>query len=904
MVISNSSWLVRGARLALASGAALLLASPVMAKPAYLRALGDHYGDLLPSALKNCTTCHRPADPSKPPTSLENFPHNPFGDRLRRVADALRAEGKRTDIGTRLRRIAADDSDGDGVANQLELLAGHRPGEATDRPTAPEIAAARKVGVRLAAALAGYHWEPFVPVSRPAVPKPRDPAWAKNPIDAFLYVEQEQRGLKPRPETTRELLLRRVTLDLTGLPPTPEERRAYLDDASPEAYSKVVDRLLASPRYGERWGRHWMDVWRYSDWAGWGDQVRDSLPHVWRWRDWIVESLNANKPYDQMVQEMLAGDEIAPNDPKTLRATGYLVRNYKLLSREKWMEDVVDYTGQAFLGLTVGCSRCHDHMYDPLTQREYYRLRAVFEPHNVRTDWTPGELDVKKDGLPRAFDAAPDAQTFFYVRGDERQPVKDDPLKPGVPESLGGALAIQPVTLPLLARAPEKQPYVIAGLRAKAVDLVRATQAEVAACKAPADLELLQARQTAALAARDALEAVLRVEALEDGGRKESEEWKSAAQETVKQQREQAVADTTVKRLEAAGALTTLQATKSPDAGKVKQAQEALTAAETARTKAAETLVTAVTTAYTPRVTTNYPATSTGRRLAFARWVTARTNPLAARVAMNQIWLRHFGHAIVPSVADFGRNGSPPTHPQLLDWLASEFMDRGWDMKAMHRLIVTSRAYRSASTPDPVNLAKDPDNHYLWRMNSRRMDAEVVRDSVLYVAGKLDPAMGGPDIDQNLGLTVPRRSIYFRHAAEKEMTFTQVFDGPSVVECFLRKETIVPQQALAMANSELTLNQAKFLARTLTTETRGDAAKFAAAAFERVLARAATPAELRECIAFLDKPALTVKTAATPVALAPAQAGGTPHTVAEKTLRARENLVLVLMNHNDFVTIR
>jgi hypothetical protein len=881
------------------------LAAPASARPAYLRSLGEHYGDLLPSSLKNCTTCHLPAAEGKPPTSLENFPHNPFGDRLRRVTEALRTEGKRTEIEVRLRRVAADDSDGDGIANQTELLAGRRPGVATDKPTAPEIAAARKAGVRLAAALAKYRWKPFEPVQRPTVPKPKDAAWATNPIDAFVAVEQESRGLKPRPEVSRELLLRRVSLDLTGLPPTPAERRAFLDDRTPNAYAKVVDRLLATPAYGERWGRHWMDVWRYSDWAGWGEQVRDSLPHVWRWRDWIVESLNENKPYDQMVREMLAGDELAPDDPKTLRATGYLVRNYKLLSREKWMEDVVDYTGQAFMGVTVGCARCHDHMYDPVTQREYFRLRAIFEPHKVRTDWTPGELDLKRDGLPRAYDAELEAKTFLFVRGDERQPVKDDPLKPGIPESLGGALAIQPVNLPMLTRVPEKQPYVVTALRAKAEEQVRAAEAEVAACKTPADLELLQARRTAAVAAQAALEAVLRVEALEDTGKRESEEWKAAAQETVQRQREQAVADTTVKRLEATKALATAESAMPPKPEAVKTAREALTAAETARGKAVEAVSAAVTTAYAPRVTSNYPATSTGRRLAFAKWLTARNHPLAARVAMNQIWLRHFGQAIVPSVADFGRNGVPPTHPQLLDWLATEFMDRGWDMKAMHRLIVTSRAYRSASTPDPVNMAKDPDNRYLWRMNSRRMDAEIVRDSVLYVAGKLDATMGGPDIDQHLGLTVPRRSIYFRHAAEKEMTFTQVFDGPSVVECFLRKETIVPQQALALANSTLTLDQARVLAAKLTEETGGETGRFVAAAFERVLARAATPAELRECIAFLSsQPAPKNQTGAGAVKLTAAKGEDANRPAVDAAQRARENLVLVLMNHHDFVTIR
>jgi hypothetical protein len=267
---------------------------------------------------------------------------------------------------------------------------------------------------------------------------------------------------------------------------------------------------------------------------------------------------------------------------------------------------------------------------------------------------------------------------------------------------------------------------------------------------------------------------------------------------------------------------------------------------------------------------------------------------------MNHIWLRHFGQAIVPSVYDFGRNGRPPSHPALLDWLATELMDaspppspqggegrvRGWSMKAMHRLIVTSNAYRMASTPDPENLARDRDNVYLWRMPSRRMEAELVRDCVFDVAGRLDTTMGGPDIDYQLGLTVPRRSVYFRHAQEKQMEFLKLFDAAAVTECYQRKESVLPQQALALANSELTLKHARLLARELD-EGFSDAAAFTTAAFERVLSRPPTAAELAECVTFLAD-----------------EAGRHDGKTVSRALRARENLVHVLLNHNDFVTIR
>jgi hypothetical protein len=899
---------------ALAALAGALTAGPAAARPAYLKAMAEHYGPFLPARLNNCSSCHMPSTTGKSPTSLADFPHTLFGKRVMAARGELGAAGKRNDIAAVLKAIAAEDADGDGVANEPEILAGHLPGDAKDRPTPAELAAVAKRRPQLLAYWNAYRWRPFEPVKRPAVPQVKDARWIRNPIDAFIAAEREKQGLAPRPEASKAVLLRRVYLDLIGLSPTPEELHAFLADKSSNAYEKVVDRLLASPAYGERWGRHWMDVWRYSDWTGWGEQVRDSQPHIWRWRDWIVESLNADKGYDRMVTEMLAADEAYPEDANALRATGYLVRSYKLLSREQWLQETVDHTGQAFLGLTVGCARCHDHRYDPITQKEYYRLRAVFEPHQVRTDWVAGELDTKKNGLPRVYDANPDVPTYLYTRGDERQPVKDEPLAPGIVQSLGGKLDVRPVSLPLLARVPEKQPQVIAALRAEAAHRVEQMTQGMAASRTHEERALSDARLAAAQAGQAALEAVLRVEQIEDAGNKSSDAWKQAATETVRLQRAQAAAEARLQRLEAAGAA---RAAAGKAADEVKKATDALAAAEAAVTKAEADLTAPESVAYKPRVTSSYPATSTGRRLALARWITSRENPLAARVAMNHLWLRHFGVGLVPSPNDFGQNGSPPTHPQLLDWLASEFMSRDappsppklggaggatpaqpWQMKAMHRLVVTSATYRMASTPEPAALKKDPDNRLYWRMNSRRMDAEIVRDNVLYVAGQLDATLGGPDIDQNLGLSVKRRSLYFRHAAEKEMVFLTLFDGPSPVECYRRKETIIPQQALALANSELTLTQARLLARSLNEKSGPDAARFVGMAFERVLARPATAAETAECVRFLtSQPKLFEgKT------VAASTDGKQP--AADPTQRAREDLVMVLLNHHDFVTIR
>jgi hypothetical protein len=274
-------------------------------------------------------------------------------------------------------------------------------------------------------------WKPFEPIRRPPVPDAQQ-GWGRNQIDAFIAQKHRKSNLTPRPEAPKAVLLRRIYLDVIGLTPTPAEQEAFLNDRSPDAYEKVVDRLLEDPRYGERWGRHWMDVWRYSDWAGWsgGNQIRDSKPHIWRWKDWIIESLNTDKPYNAMVIEMLAADELAPEDTNIVRATGFLARNYKMLSREQWLEDTVKHTSQAFLGITMGCAKCHDHRTDPISQEEYYRLRAIFEPHQVRTDRVPGELDLLKNGLVRVYDTDTNARTYLFLRGDERKPDTNRILSP------------------------------------------------------------------------------------------------------------------------------------------------------------------------------------------------------------------------------------------------------------------------------------------------------------------------------------------------------------------------------------------------------------------------------------------------------------------------------------------
>lgn len=813
------------------------------ATPANKAALRRHYGQFLGAGLDRCVTCHLPSS-NHAPESLDDFPHNPFGDRLRKL------RGESRDISARLKLVAKEDADNDGVSNEVELLAGKNPGDAKDFPDANEVAAARSKSADLKKFLAAYQWRPFETVETPRVPPRR--RWGRNEIDAFIASEHAARTLRPRPEASRETLLRRVYLDLIGLSPAAGELAAFLADSSPTAYEKVVDRLLEDPRYGERWGRHWMDVWRYSDWAGWsgGNQIRDSKPHIWRWRDWTVESLNSDKPYDEMIVEMLAADELKPADTNALRATGFLVRNYKMLSREQWLEDTIKHTSQAFLGVTMGCAKCHDHMHDPISQKEYYQFRAIFEPHQVRTDRVPGVVDTAKDGLVRVFDTGSNPPTYFFVRGDERKPDTNRVLQPGVPRSLGGHYDLMPVVLPRIAAQPDRRPFVVADLLRDSEQAVEAARKKE---RSPENSLALQIAETK----RHALEAILKTEAIEDAGRKDSGEWIDAAKSANRRQAELAVFEAKLRLLSAKG-----------DTNKLAEAGKALEEAE--KNAAAE-----ATTQFKPRPAESYPDISTGRRLALARWIANERNPLTARVAVNQIWLRHFGKGLVETPADFGLNGRAPTHPALLDWLASEFVRGGWKMKHLHKLIVTSATYRMASTTDLTDAKIDPDNNYYWRMPSRRMEAEIVRDNLLHVAGDLDPAMGGPDIDHLQGLVSKRRSIYLRTAAEKEVEFLKIFDGPSVTECYKRHPSVVPQQALALANSELALKEARSLAEKL----EGD--DFIVEVFHRVLSRKPTEKEQRICSEFLAEQGKKAS----------------PD-------RARQNLVLTLFNHNDFVTIR
>ncbi len=748
------------------------------------------------------------------------------------------------------------------------------------------------------------HWA-FQPRVRPAVPAVDGAAGIRNPIDAFLAAARAKAGVSPQPEAPRHVLVRRLFIDLVGLPPQPEELATLEADTSADWYERLVDRLLADPRHGERWARHWMDVWRYSDWWGLGDQHRNSAKHMWHFRDWIVENLNADTGYDEMVHQMLAADELYPEDLAKLRATGFLARNYFLFNRTPWLDETVEHVGKGLLGMTMNCSKCHAHKYDPIQQEDYYRFRAFFEPIETRLDVVPGEGDLERNGIPRVFDGHLDRPTYLFVRGDDTKPDTSKPIEPGVPEVIAfRELDIRPVQLPTAAFRPELRPWVgDAHLHAarrtltNAETLARSSASPAAAqavAAAAAELAAMQLRVEAAAAALAAAQAgadaPLQVRAAE------------TAAAAGKAEREAAVARGWARVAKVSADLATAAAERK-SADKLKSIEEDLTKARESLTAAVEAankggpFTPPIGGRWTPTRFKNsgaddpvvaFPATSSGRRTALARWITDPHNPLTARVAANHIWMRHLGTPLVATVFEFGRKGNAPVHPHLLDWLASELVDNGWSMKHLHRLIVTSATYRmgSSTVGAEAALAADPDNRLLWRREPIRLEAQVVRDAILSLAGTLDPTMGGPPVPEAQQPQSLRRSLYFWHSDISRNAFLTTFDDAAVTECYQRDQSIVPQQALALANAAVVHDAAAKIAARLEAAGPVDDATFLERAFRTVIDRRASPQERAACLASLEKVRAVGKTA-----------DGVPDP-------GRVHLVWALLNHNDFVTLR
>jgi len=791
------------------------------------------------------------------------------------------------------------------------------------------------------------HWA-FRLIVRPLVPVVANSAWVRNPIDAFIAQRHEKLGLTPQAEAPRETLVRRLSLDLVGLPLAEEELNKLDADVGEGWYERFAQRLLDDPRHGERWARHWMDIWRYSDWWGLNGQLRNSHYHIWRWRDWIVESLNANTPYDEMIRLMLAADELHPNEPDKLRATGFLVRNWNLYGRNVWMEETVEHVSKGLLGLTINCAKCHNHKYDPIAQVDYYRMRAYFEPYHVRIDMVPGETDVTRDGIARVYDGWLDVPTYLLERGQESQPDKSLAITPGVPKLLElDGCAVTPVSLPKEAWQPARRPGVLESYitaAQKAIDAADASIAKVREKLATAQKQLQTLgdasapdsapRKAAEAAVRDA-QAELHAEYLAGeaarlelfsierraaatraawakaddttGNAKIAEAERTATAEAVKAERRVAVA----KALNLVEALE-FKLRNAP-ADKKATPEKELAAARESLTKAEQIAVANVAatdqfTAFSGATWTPtrqifatkddppvaFPDKSTGRRTALAAWITDRRNPLTARVAVNHIWGRHMGTPLVANVFDFGRKGNPPIQLELLDWLAAELIDSGWDMKHLHRLIVQSSAYRMSSSTvgSAANLAQDRDNRYGWRRSPMRLESQVVRDSILWLAGTLDLTRGGPAVPPAAQADSARRSLYFFHSNNDRDLFLTTFDEASVNECYARDQSIIPQQALALSNSRLVLDASRQIAKRLSqpSATEGPSpsdAEFVRKAYYLMLGIRVTDDEIGVSTKALE-------------AWRKLPATATDGAVD----RAREYFVWALFNHGDFVTVR
>ena len=668
------------------------------------------------------------------------------------------------------------------------------------------------------------HWA-FVSPKRPPVPTVKERRWVRNPIDSFILEQLEENQLRHAPEADRATLLRRLTVDLTGLPPTPDELDSFLADRSPGAYETVVDRLLASPRYGERWAQHWLDLARYADTDGFEfDQAR---PDAWRYRDWVVQALNRDLPYTTFVRLQLAGDETDPDDPSAFIATGFnrcypdmVDLNDQALRRQNALNDITETTGLVFLGLTIGCARCHDHKFDPIRLTDFYQLQAFFTPARFRDDYPIASPEARAayEEQMGAWERSLAAVQAALIRLEAAARAK---LAPGEPPGLNDEM-IAAFQKPDVDRTPGDVRLVFEAL---AKDQ-RVKPAALSAALGPAgtaDRRALLARL--ARVRQESPRPLPQARGLDETGPR--------APPTFLLQR----GDFNAKGAEVVPAFpVVLSGSETPS--------------RIERT-----------------------AHSTGRRRALADWLTRPDNPLTARVLINRVWQHHFGRGIVATPSDFGTMGEPPSHPELLDWLATEFVARGWSMKTLHRLMVTSATYRQSSRPDPAALAADPENTLFWRQNRQRLDGEALRDALLAVGGRLNLALGGssvfPELPAELtklsskGAVWPvspdpadrdRRSLYVFVRRNLRFPFFEAFDRPDTnASCPRRAVTTIAPQALTLLNSALANDAARALASRVERAAGSDIEAQIRQAYRLAFAREPDPEELRLAREFLGR---------------------------------------------------
>ena len=672
---------------------------------------------------------------------------------------------------------------------------------------------------------------------------------AGNPIDVFIRRELDKRGLKPAPQADRLTLLRRAYMDLIGLPPTLAETEEFLHDQSPDAWDRLIDRLLASPHYGERWGRHWLDVARYADSNGFEHDF--DRPNAWRYRDYVIRAFNDDKPYNTFLREQIAGDEIRNVTMDSLIATGFLRQYAKVGYREKdnpenrfdYLDDMIATVGRGILGLTVQCARCHDHKFDPITQRDYYHLQASLFGY-VEVDEPLTSPDVAAAYQKKVADVdGRESEAKGRIRELE-QPYKDKLLPAKYrkfPKNVQDAIAT-----PEDQRTPGQ--VLLAG---QVIRTVSVSPGEIERIMTPEDL-----------AKRKALNDELAL---------------------IEKQRP--------KPIPVAAGITDGDYRFTPDGPGDEPApgkgvhHEAIdgsylhTGAGHYETPPSYLLIRGDPNSHGPQMTPGFikvvtygnppvtlpPSTphTSGRRLALAEWLVSPENPLTTRVIVNRIWHHHFGRGIVPTLDNFGKMGELPTHPELLDWLAVEFVKQGWSIKQMHRLIMTSDAYKMASQFDDAgDMAKDPQNRYGWRFRQQRIDAEILRDQVLAVSGGLNQEMFGKPVFPVLqhevlasmingiwkqtedGPGVWRRSVYVYRKRGLPYPLLDIFDLPNQnISCGARNVSTVPTQALTLMNDDFVLKQAQLFANRLQEAGHGDVGTEVDLAYRLALTR---PPDARE----------------------------------------------------------
>lgn len=710
-----------------------------------------------------------------------------------------------------------------------------------------------------ASAAGSAHWS-FRPVQRPAPPAVARVDWARNPIDRFILARLESAGLAPSPEAVRATLIRRLSLDLTGLLPSPEETEAFLADSAEDAYERLVERLLlSSPHYGERWGRHWLDIARYADSNGYS---KDDVRQVWMYREWVIEALNRDLPFDRFVIEQIAGDMLpeAKTDQKV--ATGFyrntLINLEGGIDFEQYrVEAVVDRvatTGAAFLGLTLGCARCHEHKYDPVSQREFYQFYAFFNNiDELSAEW--GEAGRKR------------AQEPTLEFGTPEELTRRDALK----------AQIALLEKELSEYAAERRPRWERSLSEQ--DLARLKPEVRESLATPAERRNSYKRNAVARAFR---------------------------RSDIGYQERKASIVALEKRLPKLKTTMVMRELTEPRQAYIHLGGDFLR-------KGAE--VEANTPAALPPLRFDGARAT---RLDLARWLVSDENPLTSRVTVNRVWQRYFGLGIVETEDDFGTQGSPPSHPELLDWLASEFRDKGWSLKKLHRLIVRSATYRQSSRRRGDAAKIDPRNRLLARQNRLRLESEIIRDAALSASGLLNPAIGGPSVfpPQPAGASKLgqmqrdwvadtdgkryRRGLYTFFWRASPHPGLMIFDSPdSMASCTRRVRSNTPLQALTLLNDEAHYEFARALAERVMREEPDDPEARLERAFRICLTRPPEPAERDRLLRFLlsERDAFETSPEAARLVAAEAPSGAAAAERAAWTALAR-----VLLNLDEFIT--